>query len=174
MADMPWDELISEAGDRFNVPPEGDYVAIIEEAESTVSKNSGNQMIALKLKISEGPHSSKRPKKTYMVKSAKAAGMFLGHAKAVGITADTLKKHNPTMSQIAAVIVGKRVSIEIKHEEYRGETQAVVNFAMKPPPGGAVEVTSFPPISETLGHLQDAGAAATATPNTGYTTDPGF
>lgn len=167
MADLDWDEIVAEAGDRFNVPPEGNFVAIIEEAENAVSKNGGNPMIVLKLRISEGPHANKRPKKTYMVKSAKAAGMFLGHAKAVGISADTLKKLRPTMAQIAAVLPGKRVSIEIKHEEYRGETQAVVNFAMKPPPGGAVEITEFPAVAATEPTAPAGGGQ-------GFTSDPGF
>jgi len=169
MADLGWDDIVAEAGDRFNVPPEGKYVAVIEEAESTVSKSTGNPMIAVKLKISEGPHAGKRPKTTYVVKSAKAAGMLLGHLKAVGITAETLKKHSPTMPQIAAVMVGKRVSIEVKHEEYRGETQAVVNFTMRQPEGGAVEVTSFPPIT-----AETTVSAGSSAPASGFTSDPGF
>lgn len=169
MADLPWDDIVAEAGDRYNVPPEGKYVAVIEEAEAAVSKNSGNQMIAVKLKISEGPQAGKRPKKVYVVKSAKAAGMLLGHLKAVGITAETLKKHSPTMTQIAAVMVGKRVAIEVKHEEYRGETQAVVNFTMRQPEGGAVEVTSFPPVT-----AQTTVSAGSSAPAAGFTTDPGF
>lgn len=169
MADLGWDEIVSEAGDRFNVPPEGKYTATIEEAEATVSKNTGNPMIAVKLKIAEGPHAGKRPKTTYVVKSAKAAGMLLGHLKAVGIDAETLKKHKPSMAQIAAVMVGKRVSIEVKHEEYRGETQAVVNFTMRQPEGGAIAVTSFPPVS-----AETTVAAGASAPAAGFTTDPGF
>lgn len=169
MADLGWNEIVAEAGDRFNVPPEGEYQAIVESAEATVSKNSGNQMIAVKLKIAEGPHAGKRPKTTYIVKSAKAAGMLMGHLKAVGITAEVLKAHNPTMAQIAAVIVGKRVGIEVKHEEYRGEAQAVVNFNMRPPTGGAKEVTGFPPVAQVA-----AQGGASGTTAGGHTTDPGF
>jgi len=167
MADLPWDEIVAEAGDRFNVPPVGKYTALIEEAEATVSKSTGNPMIVVKLKISEGPHAGKRPKKVYVTKSAKAAGMLMGHLKAVGIDAETLKKHKPTMAQIAAVMVGKRVNVEIVHDEYRGETQAVVQYSMRQPEGGAVAVTSFPAVAEPT-------PAAAGAPAQGFTEDPGF
>lgn len=168
MADLEWDEIVAEAGDRFNVPPEGKFPAVIEETEVTTSKSSGAPMIVAKLKIAEGPHAGKRPKKVYVVKSAKAAGLLMGHLKAVGIDAETLKKHKPTMAQIAAVMVGKRVNIEIKHEEYRGETQAVVNFSMRQPEGGAVAVTSFPPVAA------EPAPAAGGSASGGYSSDPGF
>lgn len=167
MVDLGWDDIVSEAGDRFNIPPEGKFAAVIEDTEVTTSKSSGAPMIVVKVKIAEGPHAGKRPKKVYVVKSAKAAGLLMGHLKAVGIDAETLKKHKPTMAQIAAVMMGKRVTVEIKHEEYRGETQAVVNFSMRQPEGGAVAVTSFPPVTE-------APAASAGTPAQGFTKDPGF
>jgi hypothetical protein len=169
MADMSWDELVSEAGDEYNLPPEGEYQAIIEKTEATVSKvkengKGGNPMIVVSLKISEGPQHGKGPKKHYVTKSAAAAGLFLGNMKAVGVTVDDLKKYNPTMDQVARYMVGKRVTIKIKYDKYNGNDQAVVDYTMKPPRDGATACEGFPQAAET-----PVGAAAG-----GSTIDPGF
>jgi hypothetical protein len=156
MADKSWDELIADAGDEFNLLPEGDYQATIKDAVATVSKNSGNQMIECTVKVSEGPHHGKSVGKVFVSKPGPgtkpeklegAARMFFRHLKSVGITTDTLKAHNPTMAQIAAVMQGRPVSIRVKHESYNGTESAKHQGPLLAPSGGATEVTAFPSVA---------------------------
>lgn len=169
MADMPWDELIAEAGDRFNIAPEGEYDFTILETEATTFK-SGNAGIKAKLKVAEGPHAGKSVKTVNVVKSPKAAGLFLRHIAAVGITPDTLREHNPTLAQIAKVMEGKRVRGTVKHTEFRGETQAELEWNMRAPEGGAIEVTSFPAVAAVDEYsTQQSGPVPV-----GSSEDPGF
>jgi hypothetical protein len=179
MADKSWDELISDAGEEFNLLPEGDYQAIIRATEASVSKNSGNQMINCTIKIAEGPHSGKSIGTVYVSKPGPgtkpeklegAARMFFRHLKAVGITTDTLKAHNPTMAQIAAVMQGKAVSVKVKHDSYNGTESAKHQGPLLAPSGGAVAVTEFPTVAET----QTVGYGGPAVPVGGSTIDPGF
>lgn len=179
MADKSWDELINDAGEEFNLLPEGDYQAIIRTAEASVSKNSGNQMINCMIKIAEGPHSGKSIGTVYVSKPGPgtkpeklegAARMFFRHLKAVGITTDTLKTHNPTMAQIAAVMEGKAVSVKVKHDSYNGTESAKHQGPLLAPMGGAVEVTAFPAATAT----QVAGHVGTNASTYGSTEDPGF
>jgi hypothetical protein len=161
-------DLADMAGDRFNPPPEGKYEFTIHAAEATVSKRSGNDMIVCSLKIAEGPEAGKSIKTVYVSKPGAgtkpdkldgALRMFTRNLKAVGITLETLKEHNPTMAQIAQVMIGKTVSGPIEHEDYQGEMQAGLKGPMRAPSGGAIEVTGFPVLSaaqEVYG--SDAGA----------------
>lgn len=171
MADMGWDEFVAEAGDKFDVPPEGDYEFTIEDAEATVAKSSGNPMIKAKLKIAEGPQAGKSIKAVNVVKSPKAASMFLRHVNAVGISADTLREQKPTLAQIASVMVGKRVSGKVKRGEYMGMPQAELEWNMKPPTAGAVAVSSFPVLSESESLGYDTPGSGTTVPTTD---DAGF
>jgi hypothetical protein len=182
MADKSWDELISDAGDEFNLLPEGDYQATIREAVATVSKNSGNQMIECTVKVSEGPHSGKSIGKVFVSKPGPgtkpeklegAARMFFRHLKAVGITTDTLKTHNPTMAQIAAVMQGKAISVKVKHESYNGVEGAKHQGPLLAPSGGAMAVTEFPSVAATdHGSIREELNGAGA-PRVGAI-DPGF
>lgn len=168
MADMPWDELIAEAGDRFNIAPEGEYEFVINEAEAKTFK-TGNDGIVAKLKVADGPHAGKSVKPVNVVKSPKAASLFLRHVAAVGITPEALREENPTLAQIAKVMEGKRVRGKVKHVDFRGETQAEIEWNMRPPTGGAAEVTTFPALgaADQLGYGSDTAAPAASD-------DPGF
>jgi hypothetical protein len=175
MADKSWDDIIADAGDDFNIPPEGKYQAVIKTAESTVSR-SGNQMVSCGITIAEGPHARKFIKTVHISKPGPgtapdkaegAARMFLRHLKALGITIETLKQHNPTMDQIAAVAVGKPVTVNVKHAEWNGNVQAEHQGPLMAPASGAVEVTSFPPVGT---QVLSSGAPMAA----GYDADPGF
>lgn len=178
MADYSWDDILETAGEKFNILPEGEYAAVIKEATATVSKKSGNDMVACTVKVAEGPHAGKGVKTVYVSKPGPgttpekldgAVNMFMRHLKAVGITFDSLKTHKPTMAQIASVMVGKRVTIKVEHEEYpkgSGDRQAANMGPLRPPAEGAAEVTSFPPVTATTVPVDVQQG--------GYTTDPGF
>lgn len=149
MADESWDDIIAEAGDAFNLPPEGEYDFVITEAEAKVSANSGNPMIETKAKITGGPHSGKAIKRFYIVRSAKTAASFMRHLQAVGITVDVLREQKPTLDQIAKAIVGKPFRGKVVHKsDARWGDSAELEWQMRAPEGGPVAITSFEAVSE--------------------------
>lgn len=182
MADKSWDDILTTAGEKFNILPEGRYQAVIKAAEAKTGKpkdgRPGNEMVACTITVSEGPHAGKSVKTVYVSQPGAgtlpekwdgAVNMFMRHLKGVGITFDILKTHKPTMAQIAQVMQGKSVTVEVKHEDWRGETQAAHQGPLLAPTSGAVEVTSFPPVIANT--VVNAGSSA---PASGFTTDPGF
>lgn len=147
MADESWEETIRQAGDRYNIAPEGEYEFRIEKAESTVF-STGNAGIKVDLKVAEGPEAGKSVKTVNVVRSPKAAGLFLDHLNAVGITSDTLIEQKPTLDQIAKVMPGVQVFGSVKHSEYRGRTQAELEWNMRPSKYGVKPITEFPDLNE--------------------------
>lgn len=172
-----FEDLANMAGDRFNPPPEGNYEFTIQSAEHQVSKRSGNDMIVCSLKIAEGPEAGKSIKTVYVSKPGPgtkpdkmdgALRMFTRHMKAVGISLETLKEHNPTMAQIAQTMIGKTVSGPVKHEDYQGEVQAGLNGPMRAPSTGAIEVTGFPVMSEAQEVYGSGGGAPQIADDAGF------
>lgn len=163
MADESWEETIKQAGDRYNIAPEGEYEFTIEEAESATF-STGNEGIKVKLRVAEGPESGKSVKTVNVVRSPKAAGMFLDHLGAVGISPDTLLEERPTLDQIAKVMPGVQVHGTVAHKEYpkgSGRMQAELQWSMKPSQYGVKPITSFPDLSEAdaLGYTSGESVA---------------
>lgn len=154
MTEESWDDIISEAGDGFNRPPEGEYDFIITDTESKVS-GAGNPMIKVESKITTGPQAGKSIKEFYVIRMASQAKKFMQNMQAVGISVDTLREAKPTMDQIAKVMVGKpfRGKVIHKSSDEWGDS-AELSWSMKPPAGGAAAVTSFPAVTdaEALGY----------------------
>lgn len=147
MADESWEDIITKAGDRYNIAPEGTYEFRIEEAESKVF-NSGNSGIVAKLKVAYGPEAGKSVKPVNIVRTPKAAGLFLDHLNALGITPDVLMEQKPTLDQIAKIMPGIHVQGTVKHTEYKGRTQAELEWNMRPSMHGAKPVTEFPDLND--------------------------
>jgi hypothetical protein len=150
MADESWADVIKQAGDRYNLAPEGDYEFKIEEAESTTF-STGNSGLKVKLRVAEGPEAGKSVKTVNVVRSPKAAGMFLDHLGAVGISPETLMEQQPTLDQIAKVMPGVQVQGSVKHSEYpkgSGRMQAELQWSMKASKYGVKPITEFPDLNE--------------------------
>lgn len=172
MADIDWDAMVKAAEEGgFTAPaPLGTYTVRVESAEAGESSRKKTPQIALKLKITEGPHAGKRPT-TFahtFYRTEASAGMFMGNLNAFGITGQILVQHRPTLDQIARVLVGKTAVITTRNAtgEYAlmndGSNKIEAMGTLKAPASGAVEVTSFPPVSMN------------AAPAGGFATDPGF
>lgn len=148
MSEETWDGFIKEAGDAFNLPPNGEYDFIITETEGKTS-SAGNPMVRVKAKITSGPHAGKFIKDFYVLRMTSQVKKFMMHMKAMGITLEILQEHRPTMEQLAKVMDGKpfRGNIERVENDTFGDA-AELKWAMMPPAGGATAVTSFPVISE--------------------------
>lgn len=150
MAEESWEDVIKQAGDRYNLAPEGVYEFKIEEAEATTF-STNNQGIVVKLRVAEGPEAGKSVKKVNVVRSPKAAGLFLDHLAAVGISADTLMEHKPTLDQIAKVLPGIQVQGTVEHTEYpkgSGRMQAEIKWNMRASQYGVKPITEFPDLNE--------------------------
>jgi hypothetical protein len=180
MADQDWASYVKTAEESgFGEPaPLGTYTVQILSAEAGESSNKKTPQIQIKMKITEGPHAGKRPTHfaPCIYKSEGSAGMFIGSLAAVGITGEVLVKHNPTLDQIARSMNGKTVQVTTRHATGKyemmndGVTKKIeMAGLLKPPASGAVEVTSFPPV--TANTVVNAGSSA---PAGGFTTDPGF
>lgn len=170
MADETWDDFIKEAGDDFNLPPEGEYDFVIVETEGKVS-SAGNPMVRVKAKITSGPHAGKSIKDFYVLRMASQAKKFMMHMKAVGITLELLQEHKPTMQQLAKVMEGKAFRGKVRHtSDDRYGDAAELSWSMMPPAGGAVAVTSFPALSsaEALGYGSDSGASVATDDDAGF------
>lgn len=164
MADESWDDFITEAGDAFVMLPEGEYDFVITEAEGKVSK-SGNPMVRVAAKVTTGPHAGKSIKDFYVLRAASQAKKFVLHMRAMGITIETLAAHKPTMQQLAKAMEGKTFRGKVKHNSDDDFGDSVdLAWAMKPPTGGAVAVTSFPALTEaeSLGYGSGAGSDVVA------------
>lgn len=162
MADESWDDIIAEAGDGFNLPPEDTYDFVITETEAKVS-SAGNPMIVTKAKIANGPHQGKAIKQFYVIRTVKNATSFMRHMQAMGITIEVLREHKPSLDQIAKVMVGKQFEGDVVHKsDARWGDSAELSWQMRAPKTGAIPVTSFPGVSEaeSLGY-GDAAAVAT-------------
>jgi hypothetical protein len=148
MSDESWDTFIEEAADAFNPLPEGTYSFIVTEAEGKVSA-SGNPMVRVGAKVTSGPHAGKAIKDFYVIRMASQAKKFVLHMKAMGISIETLTAQKPTMQQLAAVMAGKPFRGKVKHTSNDDFGDAVeLSWAMLPPEGGALAVTSFPALTE--------------------------
>lgn len=151
MADETWDTFIEEAKDVFTLLPEDEYDFIITSAEGKVSK-TGNPMIRVSAKVASGPHHGKAIKDFYVMRLTSSPTWikkFVQHMQAMGIDMSLIAQQKPTMQQIAKVMEGKPFRGKVRHtsdENYGDDVE--LSWAMKPPTGGAVAVTSFPALSE--------------------------
>lgn len=165
MADETWAEFLAEAEDVFTLLPEDEYDFIITKTEGKVSK-SGNPMVVVSSKVASGPHAGKAIKDFYVMRLTSSPSWikkFMQHMQAMGIDMSTLAQHKPTMQQIAKVMEGKQFRGKVRHtsdDNYGDDVE--LSWAMKPPTGGAVAVTSFPPLSEgeQLGYSSETVSAA--------------
>jgi hypothetical protein len=170
MADETWDAFIEEAADAFNPLPEGTYDFIVTGAEGKVS-GSGNPMVKVDAKVTTGPHAGKAIKSFYVIRTASQAKKFVLHMKAMGISIEVLTAHKPTMQQLAKAMEGKPFRGKVKHTSDDTYGDAVeLSWAMLPPSGGAIAVTSFPALSEgeSLGYGSDSGASVATDDDAGF------
>lgn len=127
MADESWDDIVTEAensGFGEPAPIGGPYEVRIIGAEAVELGDQKKPAIKMKFKITREEHAGK-PATTFGHTVWKSpAWVIVNNCAAVGITGEVLKTHKPTMSQIAAVMEGKIVSIT---------TQAATDWKTKEP-----------------------------------------
>lgn len=174
MADESWDDIVAEAetsGFGEPAPIGGPYEVRIFNAESVELGDEKKPAIKMKFKITSGEHAGK-PATTYGHTVWKSpAWAIVNNCAAVGITGETLKKHQPTMAQLAATMEGKIVSIMtepdahwktkvVKTDRNNNQVIRVKGTMQKSKTTPAPVVTHFPPIGATA----TAGYAVPTTP----------
>lgn len=160
MADESWDDIIADAGDSFNRPPEDEYEFRISAAEAVRGKQSPfYEQLKVDAKIAHGPQAGKAIKTFYLVKAvgdSKRLAKFLRQLGVLGISTDTLRSEQPSMAQIAKAIENKCFTGKVKHNsDARYGDSADLEWGQMNPPSTDIEpVLSFPAISEaeTLGY----------------------
>lgn len=167
MAGASWDEIIAEAGDGFNRPPEDEYEFRITSAEAvTGKKDPFYEQLKIEAKIAQGPQAGKSIKTFYLVKAVgdtKRLAKFLRQLRVLGISADTLRSEQPSMAQIAKAIEGRPFIGKVKHnsDAKYGDSADLEWGQMSPPSTPIEEVTAFPAIgeAESLGYDATASVA---------------
>jgi hypothetical protein len=168
MADESWDDIVTEAetsGFGEPAPVGGPYEVRIFNAEAAEIEVKGEKkpVVKMKFKITSGEHAGK-PATTYGHTVWKSpAWAIVANCAAVGITGEALKKHQPTMAQIAAAMEGKTVSIttepdahwktgEIKTDRANNPVIRVKGMMQKSKTTPAQVVTHFPPVGGATGN----------------------
>ena len=137
MTSIDWGTLMGEAEDGFTLAPPGDYGVIVREAEA-MTYRTGNRGIKVKFAIESGPNAGNIIFNNFVLTpdNPKALGFFFRNMRTFGMDADFFAK-NPPLEALAEFITGRRVVVNVKHEDYQGQTQLRVN-AVKPPIGDQV------------------------------------
>lgn len=174
MADESWDDIVAEAessGFGEPAPVGGPYEVKIIGAEAVELGDEKKPAIKMKFKITRDEHAGK-PATTYGHTVWKSpAWAIVANCAAVGITGEVLKKHQPTMAQIAATMEGKIVSITtepdihwktkvLKTDRDGNPVIRVKGTMQKSRFTPAPAVTHFPPVGATV----TAGYSVPTTP----------
>jgi hypothetical protein len=123
---MDWNKILDKqaAEGAANIPVEGKYPIIVIESEAIVA-GSGNNMIKLRCRVTEGPYKDKDAwtNIVFALDSEVAMKFTLRKLRALGVTREYLRTHNPTTKQIAALLKGAEAEAEIGISEFEGEAQ---------------------------------------------------
>lgn len=147
MSDMNWDKILKEqeAGDsEYGALPADTYRVRVKEASATKSSN-GNPMVKITFSVVGGPYDG-RLVFTQIVFSENPNAMrfTLRKLNALGITKEILATQNPSLEQIAKMIVLNECNAEVALGTYNDEPSNDVK-TLKPIAGGAVPTASTGP-----------------------------
>jgi uncharacterized protein DUF669 len=141
-----WSDMVKEFGGGFEPLPNGDYDVFVESAEYKVA-GTGKDMIKVKFKVQGGPFNGRTvywnavfsPRTADGSVNEGALRAWFGNMGCFGLKAAFFAA-NPSMDLIAASMTGKKVIVTLATREWQGQEQNDVK-RVKPPQGGAIEVT---------------------------------
>lgn len=152
---LDWDEVLGAVENQeqeekndpnsksdFEAIPAGPYEVVVQEADKQTAKSSGNDMIKVRLQVTNGPYAN-RVLFGYIVFSTgnpKAMRITLDKLGAFGVSRELIATQKPSVAQIAELLVGQRAIARVGIQdsgEYKGSNE-VKGF--KPPAGGAQPV----------------------------------
>lgn len=142
-----WADMVKEFGGGFEPLPVDDYDVLVESAEYKVA-GTGKDMIKVKFRVQGGPYNNRtvywnavfspRDKEGKVNEGALRA--WFGNMSCFGLKTAFFAA-NPSMEQIAANMVGKKVIVSLGIRVWQDQEQNDVK-RVKPPVGGAVEVNA--------------------------------
>lgn len=183
---MNWADLVGIAGEATGAVllPAQDYHVVVDKAEATKTQG-GKDQIKVQFRVASGAYQGKGPIYNQFVvspESPNAMSFFFQHLGVFGMTTDYLKQHNPTMAQIAALMIGKQCTVKIEHGSWQGKPKMEVKkitavsgvAAMTAMPSGPPSTPSVPvptaksngapPAVPTVPSTPELPATATAPP----------
>ena len=116
----------------FQPVPKGEYEIRIREAEATIAKSSGREMIKAVFEIVEGPNEGRRIFNNFVwvKENPNAQRMFFVNMGAFGFDKDYFLA-NPSMEKLANDLTNKPALVKIDHREWNDQLQEDVK-SIKP------------------------------------------
>jgi hypothetical protein len=127
--ELDWDSVLGEVDKQeeedkkegkgnFDALPKDDYPVLVQEAEKRVAQSSGNDMINVRLQVTEGPFANRVlfTNIVFSKGSPKGMRMTLDKLAALGVTREFLALNKPSPAAIAEMLVGRRAlaSVDIQ------------------------------------------------------------
>jgi hypothetical protein len=124
VSSINWKDLKKSADDATKPAPDGEYDLEVVKAEAGTAATSGNPKINAQLRVDGGPSHGKTMFHTFNLTpdSAIALSFFFAAMEAFGLDGNFFDQE-PSMEQIAAALVGRKVHAKIGHREWNGQTR---------------------------------------------------
>jgi hypothetical protein len=136
---LNWDDVLGEVekyeadpetkkSNDFEALPAGPYPVVVQDAEKTTAQKSGNDMIKVRVQVSEGPYAN-RVLFGYIVFSTdnpKAMRITLDKLGAFGVTREFIATQKPSIAQIAEALVGRKAKAVVgiqQSGDYKGSNE---------------------------------------------------
>jgi hypothetical protein len=121
---LDWNKILDEqaAEGAANIPVEGKYPIIVIESEA-VKAGSGNWMMKLRCRVTEGPYKDKDAWTNIVLALGNDVAMkfTLRKLRALGVTREYLRTHNPSPGEIAVLLKGAEAEADIGISDFEGE-----------------------------------------------------
>jgi hypothetical protein len=141
-----FNDLLKAADDAgFSVVPANEYEAEVATAEAKTTSGGKNQIV-VRFKIIAGPQAGKSVFNNFVISpdNANALGFFFRHMAAMGLEREYFAA-NPPLSQAAAQLIGRKVTITVSIEQWNGQDRNRVNAIKKAGMVSGVGATPFIP-----------------------------
>ena len=117
MGEINWQDLVSQAQSAGEIPPVGDYVAVVEHAEWAVT-STGKDMLKVRYRIESGPEQGKALFDSMVISpdNPNALQFFFTKLHALGV--DPTQFANVDNSTVAEMLIGRRATVKVSHREW--------------------------------------------------------
>lgn len=137
-----WGDLLKIADEAGFTPlPVGEYDVIVASAKAQAT-NSGKDSIVVQFRVVSGPQANRQIRNQFTIspENPNAVGFFMRHMNALGLPREYFEQ-NPTMSQLAQVLLNRPCRIKVNHREFGGAVRDNVEAIMPP----ASQITGVQP-----------------------------
>lgn len=135
MNTVNWGEFIENAEviEDFQPIPTGLYELEIEKAEATRTKTD-KDMFKLTYVVAEGEYKNRKIFGNQVIspESPKAMGFLFKFFSALGFTREYLGENKPELSQLADMMVGRRITAQVGVKSYQGNESNEVKWTKEP------------------------------------------